>query len=1035
MSKHPLSKNKKERSNTFTVVVPYGAPSNNLFDRLFKNTYTAISDIPNGFWVKCDNLPVKRVSSDNCYYVKDFKQAIFDQFKLNIRHRIKMDKNKRFSFDEKFGKKAIKMKQKLARVMVGTEDHDFVFSDREQSIEILAKSTQERRASLCLFVPIVAGRVIRPLNDSFEVIDHPYLVVPLPYLSLESSVKILSSKYAHIAEMIENNPEMRMLISDTGGHPRALELLYGALKESNRDIPSYFDDVQKKVSRDLHHRYRPNEFHLAPLIATTLLDISIEEWRVWSDLLFDEDYWWKNWKLFNTNYVLLRLSLYKCLGYDTDLLRYLFKGAKTSVPKDWDIEVKLPQVEEYSKGQQEDFSSPSYRVTQKGFENPQVITNEIIDEEYKRALETFEKNMQATKLVFMIMRCYEGNFDEEKPPENCFVISKSEHEAYYGKGKVETILVFNRSTMITSGGDDMVIVWDLICGSILRRIWLQATNTFPKSIQLSDNNLFVCRSDGIVRIVDMISGRVDQTVDVKAAAYAIIVNGDNFYVGKLGIVSQLEKYSIFTETLQLSYMGHTNSVNAVILWERMLFSGSADSKIICWNEANGQKIRVYEGHTAAVHIISIFENYLYSAGLQDSILKWNIDSGMIENVFPSFHSNRIWCFAFEKGSLYSGSIDATVIKWDVNTSSKLFTYSGSSDSAIRRRCLINFTDLNIYYGHSRSVVALALDEKFMYSGSSDCTMKRWNITTGSFDKEYIGHAGSVRTIQTKENDKEKAKLIDLYGYPTSIIALYIYNDVIVLGSESMRIVSLSTGEELARQTETLICIAIVATASRRDLISLSVLDTFQGHQDAVMSLCLDDSNVLFSSSLDGSVKKWNILSRKVSFSYENRNGSVTALAAASGTLFVGTRQGLTNLFGINNGYLIKSVSSHMSTVTSIAHFDGVLYSTGLDGMVYGFNSFVSSSSVVIFDAGIAASDDIVFAGSRAGLIFAYSATSFQNLFALEDNTSQVNSLLVAGSILYSASNDKSIIKWSLEQRRAIFVFKRYSATALDIWVP
>jgi WD40 repeat protein len=79
-------------------------------------------------------------------------------------------------------------------------------------------------------------------------------------------------------------------------------------------------------------------------------------------------------------------------------------------------------------------------------------------------------------------------------------------------GKVETILVVNSSKMITSGGDDMVIVWDLISGSILRRIWLEATNTFPKSIQLAENNLFVCGSDGFVRIVDMISGRVDQTV-------------------------------------------------------------------------------------------------------------------------------------------------------------------------------------------------------------------------------------------------------------------------------------------------------------------------------------------------------------------------------------------------------------------------------------------------------------------------------------------------------------------------------------------
>jgi hypothetical protein len=46
------------------------------------------------------------------------------------------------------------------------------------------------------------------------------------------------------------------------------------------------------------------------------------------------------------------------------------------------------------------------------------------------------------------------------------------------------------------------------------------------------------------------------------------------------------------------------------------------------------------------------------------------------------------------------------------------------------------------------------------------------------------------------------------------------------------------------------------------------------------------------------------------------------------------------------------------------------------------------------------------------------------------HTAQVNFLLVSDSFLFSASNDKTIIKWPLEERSPSITFKRLSATAL-----
>jgi WD40 repeat protein len=121
----------------------------------------------------------------------------------------------------------------------------------------------------------------------------------------------------------------------------------------------------------------------------------------------------------------------------------------------------------------------------------------------------------------------------------------------------------------------------------------------------------------------------------------IVLKDDAFYVGKRGTSFQLEKYSSTTQNLQLVYEGHQDSVFAVFLWEDLIFSGSGDTKIICWNEGNGQIIRIFEAHTAAVLVISVFDSYLYSGGQKAVILKWNIDSGIVDRTFPSLHADTI----------------------------------------------------------------------------------------------------------------------------------------------------------------------------------------------------------------------------------------------------------------------------------------------------------------------------------------------------------------------------------------------------------
>lgn len=77
---------------------------------------------------------------------------------------------------------------------------------------------------------------------------------------------------------------------------------------------------------------------------------------------------------------------------------------------------------------------------------------------------------------------------------------------------VYSFVVTNDDRMITSGYDDMIIVWDLITGSILKRIWLRVSDTRIESIVIKDDVIIAGGLDNKVRQVDLVSSRIIRTI-------------------------------------------------------------------------------------------------------------------------------------------------------------------------------------------------------------------------------------------------------------------------------------------------------------------------------------------------------------------------------------------------------------------------------------------------------------------------------------------------------------------------------------------
>ncbi|KAI3660853.1 hypothetical protein MP638_006610 [Amoeboaphelidium occidentale] len=736
---------------------------------------------------------------------------------------------------------------------------------------------------------------------------------------------------------------------------------------------------------------------------------------------------------------------------------------------------------------------------------------------------------------------------------------------------VYSFSVTNDSMMITSGFDDMIILWDLETGSILKRILLSRLDSRIRSIAVQNNLVVTGGLDSKARTIDLVSGRVVRTIDTDGFVFSVVVSGEFFYIGKQN-QPNVVRYSTQRGSSNLAYDGHTDSVFSIFLYNDILISGSADTTVVCWNASNARTLRVLSGHTDFVRVVAIFDGFLYSAGGDTYVVKWNIENGQILQMFPTFHYHEIMSFAYKHSEIFTGSLDTSVIRWDSISGRRLVSYEGKNTKLNAVAAWKNFAisagedveikvwdstidsiePLAIMINHTVSINCLCSYEDFLFSGGSDGTVKQWdmkqfipkntfegktipnsnshslgqtsvivsltafqgflyssghsidiyqwNISSGLLENRFVGHTGWIDSVTNDasslysgSNDKtirmwnvQSLQSSKIFYSVDSVRAVWRTQDsILACASESLQSFSVASGETLAFFKEPNGCSSIVSLLERaytghsdgvirvRDLYTLNVMKTYSGHSDYVTWLCFDDSYNLFSTGFDGTIKKWNLLARKVAYSFEIRSKAVTALAVSGKNLYVGTLGG--NIFSYNtdDAKAVKELRYFNQRVTSLLVLNCSVYGSSLDGLLLKFidgtkdvvsalynsnlepvrsltanNNYVVSlhgeEKVVIFSNDsfrrtldfpavmvcIAATDRFLLGGTRSGVIYSWNIESFELSLELKGHISQVNHLLPVHQRLFSASDDKSIIEWSLKDGISINAYQRLSARVL-----
>ncbi|KAI9657298.1 MAG: hypothetical protein M1821_002978 [Bathelium mastoideum] len=174
--------------------------------------------------------------------------------------------------------------------------------------------------------------------------------------------------------------------------------------------------------------------------------------------------------------------------------------------------------------------------------------------------------------------------------------------------------------------------------------------------------------------------------------------------------------------------------------------------------------KIFKGHSNGVMCLQFDDNILATGSYDATIKIWDIESGQ-EIRTLSGHTSGIRCLQFDDSKLISGSIDNTIKVWNWRTGECMrtltghtagvislhfdgkFLVSGSMDKTIR---VWDFQDKSSFLlrGHTDWVNAVKVDaaSRTLLSASDDCTSCLWDLDTRQCLKVYEGHVGQVQQV-------------------------------------------------------------------------------------------------------------------------------------------------------------------------------------------------------------------------------------------------------------------------------------------------
>lgn len=323
--------------------------------------------------------------------------------------------------------------------------------------------------------------------------------------------------------------------------------------------------------------------------------------------------------------------------------------------------------------------------------------------------------------------------------------------------------------------------------------------------------------------------------------------------------------------------------------------------------------KILKGHTNGVMCLQFDDRVLMTGSYDATVKIWDLETGEVIRTLTG-HTQGIRCLHFDDARLITGSLDNTIKVWNWRTGQCINTFeahsrgvigihmadkllaSGSSDGTV----VVH--DFNTYkrfvlHGHSDWVNSVKIDlpSRTLFSASDDCTVKLWDLDTKTCIKTFEGHVGQVQQVLPLPADFE----IDEDDF-----VAHANNDT-------------SDTASLASETR-----------ARSSTPEASDEPIFPHDPDRPKP-----PSYMLTGSLDGTIRLWHVPSGRCIHRFFGHVEGVWCLAADTLRLVSGAEDKTIKIWDPRTGKHERTLTGHTGPVTCIGLSDCRLISGSEDGTI------------------------------------------------------------------------------------------------------
>ncbi|KAL2141609.1 hypothetical protein VTI28DRAFT_2155 [Corynascus sepedonium] len=362
-------------------------------------------------------------------------------------------------------------------------------------------------------------------------------------------------------------------------------------------------------------------------------------------------------------------------------------------------------------------------------------------------------------------------------------------------------------------------------------------------------------------------------------------------------------------------------------------------------------VKTLKGHTNGVTCLQLDDNILATGSYDATIKIWNIETGQEIRTLRG-HTRGIRALQFDDSKLISGSLDNTIKIWNWHTGECISTLQGHTDGVVsvhfeaqllasgsidKSVKIFDFNSKEAFClkGHSDWVNCTRLDttSRTVMSASDDTTLKLWDLDTRQEIRTFEGHVGHVQQILLlpPEYEPDDELLTGNAGLGDNSDALSVAS-----GGEGTSTLSFKNQERRS------------SSPSRDEDIRPMYGPSFAS--DPLRPL---PARYFLSAALDSTIRLWDSATGRCLKTMFGHLEGVWSLAGDTIRVISGANDGMVKCWEPRSGKCDATFVGHRGPVTCVGLSDSRMASGSEDGeiRIYSFKDIGTANAQCVLDAG------------------------------------------------------------------------------------